>query len=192
MGQGGREGAGPITPALGDVLFGEDYPPTSTTNEPFLGTADDILVLKRCLDETEVQTLAAEGTDFLQTDEEAGVLYTMEDEQGSILVDRLTGDGAADAALENDTGALPGDCQLIINYSTSAAGSIRVELQQPDGTPLPEFSLENCDLIFGDHVERAVSWNARTELKPLAGTPLKIRFELRDADLYSIQFGRVR
>ena len=40
--------------ALGDLKFGEDYPPTSTENEPFQGVVDDLLVLKRALTAEEV------------------------------------------------------------------------------------------------------------------------------------------
>ena len=43
--------------ALGDLRFGEDLPPTSTTNEPFLGLVDEILVARRCLTAREIVAL---------------------------------------------------------------------------------------------------------------------------------------
>ncbi len=76
---------------------------------------------------------------------------------------------------------------LNINFSTSAAGGIRVEIQTPDGQPVPGFSLADCPEIFGDELARPVSWGD-AELGKLSGQPVRLRFVLRDADLFSFQF----
>ena len=47
---------------------------------------------------------------------------------------------------------------LVINYSTSAAGSVRVEIQNPDGKPVEGFALADCPEIYGDAIEHAVRW----------------------------------
>jgi hypothetical protein len=78
--------------------------------------------------------------------------------------------------------------QLEINFSTSAAGGIRVELQDAGGKPIPGFNLADCNLQFGDQLDRTVSWKAGTSVSPLAGQPVRLRFELKDADLYSFRF----
>lgn len=78
--------------------------------------------------------------------------------------------------------------ELEINYSTSAAGQIRVELQDASGVAIPGCSLDDCEQIFGDHISRRVKWNSNTNLSELAGTPIRIRFEMSDADLYSLKF----
>ncbi|MBC7288835.1 MAG: hypothetical protein H5T86_12535, partial [Armatimonadetes bacterium] len=78
--------------------------------------------------------------------------------------------------------------ELLLNVSTSAAGSIRVELQDPVGNAIPGFSLAECPEIFGDFLARPVRWKSGAELASLAGQPVRLRFELRDADLYSFQF----
>lgn len=78
--------------------------------------------------------------------------------------------------------------QLEINFSTSAAGSIRVELQDAGGTPIPGFTLADCNLQFGDQLDRIVSWKSETDVRRLAGQPVRLRFELKDADLYSFRF----
>jgi hypothetical protein len=78
--------------------------------------------------------------------------------------------------------------QLAINFSTSAAGSIRVELQDADGKPIPGFALDDCHEVFGDHLDRVVTWKSGSELAKLAGKPIRLRFAMKDADLYSIQF----
>lgn len=78
--------------------------------------------------------------------------------------------------------------KLTLNFSTSAAGSVRVELQDPQGKPIPGFSLADCQDVFGDEIERTVSWKDNPDLGKLAGRPVRLRFALRDADLYAYQF----
>ena len=46
---------------------------------------------------------------------------------------------------------------LILNFATSAAGSIRLEIQDVGGNPLPGFALEESPLIWGDEIEGMVS-----------------------------------
>lgn len=78
--------------------------------------------------------------------------------------------------------------ELVINYSTSAAGSIRVEICDRDGTPIPGFELANCPEIYGDEIEGVVTWKTGADVSKLAGRPIRLRFVLKDADLYSIRF----
>jgi len=78
--------------------------------------------------------------------------------------------------------------KLTLNYSTSAAGGIRVEIQDPDGKPLQGFALDDCPEIFGDEIERVVRWKDAPDLSKRSGTPVRLRFVLRDADLYAIRF----
>ncbi len=78
--------------------------------------------------------------------------------------------------------------RLVINYSTSAAGSIAVELQDEAGNPLAGFALDDCRLIIGDQIARTVEWAEGSDLSSLAGKPVRVRFVLKDADLYSIRF----
>lgn len=77
---------------------------------------------------------------------------------------------------------------LSLNFATSAAGSIRVELQAENGRALPGFSLEECDELFGDTLSRQVTWRDRSALAGLAGRVVRLRVVLSDADLYSLQF----
>ena len=190
VGRAGRAGHGPAVFTHGDVRFGEDYPPTSTTNEPFCGLADDILVLRRALTGAEVARLAAEGAKAVIGPSEAGVLYTMDGPDAAVLVDRLDADGRSDAPLAEQDAAW-GEAMLLLNMSTSAAGSVRCELQTDKGTPIPGFMLDECGEIFGDSIERIVSWRGgRTELKELAGKPVRLHLELKDADVYAFRFGQ--
>ncbi len=78
--------------------------------------------------------------------------------------------------------------ELVLNYSTSAAGSIRVEIQNQDGKPIPGFALADCPTIYGDSIEEAVRWKSGGDVSALAGQSVRLRFVLKDADLYSLQF----
>ncbi|MEZ6128433.1 MAG: hypothetical protein R3C59_07105 [Planctomycetaceae bacterium] len=77
---------------------------------------------------------------------------------------------------------------LHLNLSTSAAGRVAVELQNPDGSPVPGYGLADCHEIFGDSTDRTVSWKDGTDVSSLAGKPVRLRFQLQDADLYAFQF----
>lgn len=78
--------------------------------------------------------------------------------------------------------------RLTLNLSTSAAGSIRVELQEADGRPIEGFSLDECTEVIGDEIERTVSWREGGDLARLAGRPVRVRFLMSDADLYALRF----
>jgi hypothetical protein len=78
--------------------------------------------------------------------------------------------------------------KLLINYSTSAVGSIKVEIQDQGGTAISGFSLAEATEIYGDEIERAVSWKHGTDVSRLAGRPIRLRFVMKDADLYSMRF----
>lgn len=82
--------------------------------------------------------------------------------------------------------------ELEINYSTSAAGQILVELQDSAGKPLPGFTLEDCEPIYGDHIARIVKWKQGSDVSSLTGKPVRIRFDMQDADLYALKFNPVQ
>jgi hypothetical protein len=78
--------------------------------------------------------------------------------------------------------------ELSLNFSSSAAGEVRVEIQDSDGRPLPGYSLEDCPPIFGDTIARTVVWKAGRDVSPLAGKIVRLRFVLKDADVFSFKF----
>ncbi len=77
---------------------------------------------------------------------------------------------------------------LWLNFATSAAGSLRVELQDARGKPLTGYALEECEELFGDTLDRHVKWNANSGLTAINNQSVRLRFVLHDADLYSFQF----
>ena len=80
--------------------------------------------------------------------------------------------------------------RLWLNVSTGAAGGVRVEVQDAQGTALPGLRLEDCGELAGDDVRREVRWGHGEALAAQEGKPVRLRFVMRDADLFSLQFGR--
>jgi hypothetical protein len=78
--------------------------------------------------------------------------------------------------------------QLVVNFSTSAAGSLRVEVLSEAGAPIPGYTLDDSSGIVGDSLERVVTWKSGDDVGKLSGTPVRLRFVMQDADLYSIRF----
>lgn len=78
--------------------------------------------------------------------------------------------------------------ELEINCSTSAAGSVRVEIQDTEGKPAAGFAADDCLEIVGDEIARTVRWKNGSDVGKLAGQPVRLRFLLHDADLYALQF----
>jgi hypothetical protein len=77
--------------------------------------------------------------------------------------------------------------KLLLNFATSAAGGIRVEIQDEGGTPIPGFTLADCRELIGNDIERAVTF-ASGDLRRLAGQAVRLRFVMKDADLYALRF----
>lgn len=73
---------------------------------------------------------------------------------------------------------------LLLNFATSAAGSVRVELQDEAGKVLAE-----SETLFGDELEHAPKWKGGA-IADHAGKPVRLRFVMRDADLYAFRFAK--
>ena len=80
--------------------------------------------------------------------------------------------------------------RLGLNVAASAAGSARVEIQDGDGKALKGFALRDSDEIYGDTLDRTVTWKGSADVAALSGKPVRLRFALSDADLYSLQFSQ--
>ena len=78
--------------------------------------------------------------------------------------------------------------ELELNYSTSAVGTVKVEVQDADANPQPGFTLDDCPEMFADVIDGVVAWNGETDVSALAGKPVRLRFWLNDADIYAFKF----
>ena len=63
-----------------------------------------------------------------------------------------------------------------------------MEFQSPDGEPIKGYSLAECDEIFGDQLDRIISWSGASDVSELSGRAVQMRLVLSDADVYSFQF----
>ena len=135
-----------------------------------------------------------------------GIVRTGEDEMSvyierhaahqSKYLERLTLrlDGFASLSADYDGGEMQtkpltfSGSRLVLNHSTSAAGHIRVAIEDESGQPVAGHSLDDCQELIGDEIEREVSWGETTDISALAGRPVRLLFELKDADLYTLQF----
>lgn len=78
--------------------------------------------------------------------------------------------------------------KLTMNFATSAAGGIHVEILDVNGKPLPGYALDDSEDHFGNAIARTVVWKGTPDVSSVAGKPVRLRFVLKDADLYSIKF----
>lgn len=73
--------------------------------------------------------------------------------------------------------------KLKINFESSAAGSVYVEIADKNGKTFNEF--RSCEL-FGNSIDREVDFDG--DLATMSGKPIKLRFIMSDADIYSFKF----
>ena len=79
--------------------------------------------------------------------------------------------------------------ELVLNMSTSAVGGFKVEIQSEAGKPMPGFALSDADEIIGDDLERVITWRkGKSDVSSLAGQPVRLRFVMRDTDLFAMRF----
>ena len=78
--------------------------------------------------------------------------------------------------------------KLQLNVDTSAGGTVQVEVQDRSGNPITGFAAEDADEVNGNYLRVVATWNGSEGVTALAGKPVKLRFVMRDAKLYSFQF----
>ena len=78
--------------------------------------------------------------------------------------------------------------RLVVNYQTSAIGSLQFEVCDPDGGAYEGFALGDSEELYGNEIAHDVAWSGGTDVTPLRGRPVRLRVALRDADLYSFRF----
>lgn len=65
---------------------------------------------------------------------------------------------------------------------------MRVGLETLDGQEISRYELSRCTSLTGDAIRKTVSWEGESDISPLKGQTVRLRFQLQDADLYSVQF----
>ena len=80
-----------------------------------------------------------------------------------------------------------GGGRLEVNYVARPGGHVRIEIQDATGRPLTNFSADDCDPLEGDTIAKHVTWN-KDGHGPFSARPVRVRFEVKDADLFSFRF----
>jgi hypothetical protein len=75
---------------------------------------------------------------------------------------------------------------LVLNYASSAAGSVQVEIQDETGKPIPGFSQHDMMPLFGDELDAVITWQKEKNVASLMGKPVRLRFILQDADIFAV------
>jgi hypothetical protein len=79
--------------------------------------------------------------------------------------------------------------RLELNFSTSAAGFVKVEMQDEEGRPLAGYTLSEGEELIGDETGRTYAWTSGARVAALRGKTVRLKAALKDADLYSYRFG---
>ena len=80
--------------------------------------------------------------------------------------------------------------KLSLNFGTSAAGGVQVEIQDSSGEPIAGYSLNDAVEQIGNEIDRVVSWKNGSDVSDLAGRPVRLRFVIKDADVYAFKFNQ--
>jgi len=75
-----------------------------------------------------------------------------------------------------------------LSLNIASKNGSRVELQDPQGKPLPGLALDDCVPITGDFIEHIAAWQSGPDLSRIAGQPVRLRLVLKDADLFAMRF----
>ena len=109
---------------------------------------------------------------------------------GPICLAKLRLDGFVSMDAGHETGTLitkpflvDGD-SLSIN-AAARGGSVAIAVLDEHGIQHEGFSRADCAVFDGDSVEHRVTWRTKTSLDDLRGRPVRLKFYLRNAELYS-------
>jgi hypothetical protein len=78
--------------------------------------------------------------------------------------------------------------KLYINFATSAAGGVKIEILDEESKPIKGFTLEEATELIGNEIEKEVTWENSKSLKKLQGKVVRLRFVFNDTDIFSFQF----
>lgn len=109
--------------------------------------------------------------------------------RGAIFLAKLRVDGFASLRAGAEGGFIDTRPMVLegsrLWVNAAAAGALAVEVTEADGRKvLPGWDRSACVALSGDQTRAEIRWRGR-ELSELAGKRVRLRFHLRDADLYS-------
>ena len=118
-----------------------------------------------------------------------GLYPGVPDEDGLALWPRgrlvaLVADGAGEFAT---VGFVPPAARLRVNASLAPAGELRVGVHRLRVGDIAGRGLDDCDELAGDGLALPVTWGGETDLRH-EGAPIMLRFRLRQARLFGVEF----
>ena len=96
----------------------------------------------------------------------------------------LQSDGYA-GSFTTKTLRVAGD-KLHLNYVAREGGSVLVEVLDEGGSIIPGFSRDACAPLTGDQASASVTWK-EAGFEQLEGLNVKLKFYLRDAEVYAFE-----
>jgi hypothetical protein len=71
---------------------------------------------------------------------------------------------------------------------TSVADGLRVETQNENAKTVTGFVLTGFPEMIADDINRATNWTEGADVSKFAGKSIRLRFAMKDAELYSLRF----
>lgn len=78
--------------------------------------------------------------------------------------------------------------ELSLNFSTSAAGGVKIGFEDTAGKTIPGFTIDDAVTQIGNEIDRRVTWKSGTDVSALAGKAVRMRMSMKDADVFAFQF----
>ncbi len=72
--------------------------------------------------------------------------------------------------------------------ANAAGGELSASVIEQDGYHAPEYAVVRCAALDGDAISHRLTWMERADLDPLKGKKIRLKFYLRQADLFSYWF----
>ena len=74
---------------------------------------------------------------------------------------------------------------LYVNARVAPGGSLKAELRDAAGKPLSQYALGRCKAVTGDTLKARVAWEGSQAIQRPAGEPLRVAFELKNAQVFA-------
>jgi hypothetical protein len=78
--------------------------------------------------------------------------------------------------------------RLVVNAVARPGGRVRVGLLDAQGIPIPGRGVNDCQALTEDNISWTVSWADGPDVASWSLTPIRLRIELHDADVFGFQF----
>ena len=78
--------------------------------------------------------------------------------------------------------------RLELNFATSAAGRILVEVRDADNAPIEGFTFADAIPTIGNEIHKVVRWEGARDLGALSGRSIRLAFDMVDGDLFAFRF----